>query len=292
MSDLQVGDATLYYEVHGNGRPLIFVHGASGSHLSWWQQVPYFRERYTCVIYDQRDFGRSKSTTPEAAPTGAPQCRDIEALIEGLGFRNDKVILLGSSLGSLPALSYAADYPDRVAALILAGGFGGLTSPIFEAGWKMREDMFGSYAKTYTGAVDTAAGGALTKSPGEQARFAALYRDIGPIGKDMMRSQPALAFLYAELAAVMAGPAVKSLAHVFRTGRVVTVDEAKRMTMPVLAVGGVTDPIFPPDELRETAACFPNGRHVVIENSGHSSYFDAPDRFNAIVSDFLKANNL
>jgi pimeloyl-ACP methyl ester carboxylesterase len=292
MSDLRVGDATLYYEVHGRGRPFFFVHGASGSHLSWWQQVPFFRERYTCVIYDQRDFGKSRSDAPEAAPTGAPLCRDIEGLVEGLGYGKEKVILLGSSLGSLPALSYAADHPDRVAALILAGGFGGLTSPRFEPGWKMREEMFGSYAKTYTGAVDATAGGALTQSPGEQARFAALYRDIGPIGGDMIRKQPALAFLYAELAAAFAGPAVKSLAYVFRTGRVVTEEETQRMNFPVLVIGGVTDPIFPPDELKETAACFPNAKHVVIADSGHSSYFDAPGVFNREVADFLSASGL
>src|SRR5262249_49374764 len=38
---------------------LLFLHGAGGNHLSWWQQVPVFSEEYRCVTLDQRGFGRS-----------------------------------------------------------------------------------------------------------------------------------------------------------------------------------------------------------------------------------------
>src|SRR5713226_1542507 len=47
-------DCDLYYEVTGTGPALIFAHGLSGNHLSWWQQVPYFSDRYTCVTFAHR----------------------------------------------------------------------------------------------------------------------------------------------------------------------------------------------------------------------------------------------
>ena len=48
----------LYYEDTGGNAPaLLFLHGAGGNHLSWWQQVPVFAEEYRCVTVDQRGFG-------------------------------------------------------------------------------------------------------------------------------------------------------------------------------------------------------------------------------------------
>ena len=50
----------LYYEDTGGNAPtLLFLHGAGGNHLSWWQQVPVFAEEYRCVTVDQRGFGQS-----------------------------------------------------------------------------------------------------------------------------------------------------------------------------------------------------------------------------------------
>src|SRR5207249_8687696 len=50
----------LYYEDTGGNAPVImFLHGAGGNHLSWWQQVPVFADEYRCVTVDQRGFGQS-----------------------------------------------------------------------------------------------------------------------------------------------------------------------------------------------------------------------------------------
>ena len=62
MSMLVTDDAELYYELHGEGPPLVFIHGASGTHLSWWQQVAELRYHYSCLIYDLRGYGRSRAS--------------------------------------------------------------------------------------------------------------------------------------------------------------------------------------------------------------------------------------
>ena len=49
----------LYYESHGEGPVVTFLHGAGGNHISWWQQVPVFSQRYRCLTIDHRGFGRS-----------------------------------------------------------------------------------------------------------------------------------------------------------------------------------------------------------------------------------------
>ena len=51
-------DADIYYEVTGSGPALVFAHGGGGNYLSWWQQIPYFSSRFTCVTFSHRTFAR------------------------------------------------------------------------------------------------------------------------------------------------------------------------------------------------------------------------------------------
>ena len=50
----------LYYEVHGRGPAVLFVHGSGGHHAAWWQQVTALREEYTVITMDLRGFGCSR----------------------------------------------------------------------------------------------------------------------------------------------------------------------------------------------------------------------------------------
>ena len=72
-------DCRLYYEVYGAGPVLIFAHGLGGNHLSWWQQVPHFRDRYTCVTFSHRGFA------PSSAPAGGPDPADYARRSRGAG---------------------------------------------------------------------------------------------------------------------------------------------------------------------------------------------------------------
>ena len=64
MAFMEHGGFRLSYEDGGGDAPaLLFLHGAGGNHLSWWQQVPVFAEEYRCVTLDQRGFGQSPETT-------------------------------------------------------------------------------------------------------------------------------------------------------------------------------------------------------------------------------------
>ena len=54
-----LNDIDLFYESHGEGPAIVFLHGRGGNHLSWWQQVPHFQERFRCIAIDHREFGLS-----------------------------------------------------------------------------------------------------------------------------------------------------------------------------------------------------------------------------------------
>src|SRR3954466_5622846 len=55
-----VNGIDLFYESHGTGPAVVFLHGRGGNHLSWWQQVPHFADRFRVITIDHREFGLTK----------------------------------------------------------------------------------------------------------------------------------------------------------------------------------------------------------------------------------------
>ena len=60
-----VDGVDLYYEIYGQGPALVFAHGAGGNSASWYQQVPFFSQDYTTLVFDHRGFGRSRFNEDE-----------------------------------------------------------------------------------------------------------------------------------------------------------------------------------------------------------------------------------
>lgn len=113
MPKLRVGDVELYYEVHGEGPPAVFIHGLGSSGRDWELQVPVFSQRYQVVTFDVRGHGRSdKPKGPYTIPLFAA---DTAGLIRGLGLGAAHVV--GISLGGMIALQLAVSAPDLVKSL-------------------------------------------------------------------------------------------------------------------------------------------------------------------------------
>ena len=124
----QLNGIELYYESHGDGPVVTFLHGAGGSHISWWQQVPEFSRRYRCITVDQRGFGRSTD------PTGTGPAKfadDLEALLNRLGV--ERTALVAQSMGGRTAMDFTLRYPERVWALAMCDTWGYFDWPEFKA---------------------------------------------------------------------------------------------------------------------------------------------------------------
>jgi len=288
MTILNVEGAELYYELHGEGPPLVLIHGASGTHLAWWRQVARLRYQYSCLIYDLRGYGRSRPTGKYDPGDGHAHVRDLERLIDEAGFGGQKVSLLGASLGTAPALQFAAEHPDRVDKVILCCGPGCISTPRIDAGWKERTNrMQARYRQLESGRrPEFPPGIPPVRSRGEFERFAVAYLPYGPVGTALHLDEPELTFLYAEIMALAGGPPTPSTFPVFGT-RPVTAAEAATLQFPVLVIGGSEDPIFPVAELEEVASLFPNGKLNIIKGAGHLVFYERARRFNSVVLEFL-----
>lgn len=116
---LDIDDARIYYEIDGEGEPVVLAHGAMTDTRQWEPQVPALAERFQVVRFDQRGYGRS--TLP---PTPYRSHEDFRKVFDALGL--DRPHLVGSSMGGRFAVDYAIAYPDSLRSLIvLPGGLSG-----------------------------------------------------------------------------------------------------------------------------------------------------------------------
>ena len=123
MPYADVNGIRMYYESHGDGPALVFAHGAGGNHLSWWQQVPYFRGRYRCIAFDHRGFGLSADI--ESSPGASAFPEDLRCLLDALQI--DQAFLVAQSMGGGTCMGFTAAYPERVRALVMCDTIGAMS---------------------------------------------------------------------------------------------------------------------------------------------------------------------
>lgn len=117
MPTFESNGAKLFYEVTGEGLPLIFTHGASWNHYQWNKQVNYFKNHYKVITWDVR--GHGYSSLPEGPVNPETFSADLVALMNYLNLEN--AVLCGLSMGGHISLQTAIRYPEKVKGLILIG---------------------------------------------------------------------------------------------------------------------------------------------------------------------------
>ena len=115
---VKVDDVNLYYEIYGQGDPLVLVAGTGISCAPWRvAQVPEFAKHYQVVIYDHRGLGRSDK--PDMPYDTRMFAKDCAGLMDALGIK--RAHMMGHSMGARVLQWFALDYPERVRSLILSG---------------------------------------------------------------------------------------------------------------------------------------------------------------------------
>ncbi len=102
--------------------------GSAAGSSSWWQQVPHFRKRFSCVVFSHRGFAPSR----DASGLGPRRfVDDLEALLQHLHV--DDVRLVGQSMGGWSCLGHALRRPEKVRGLVMACTTGQVTTPEIDA---------------------------------------------------------------------------------------------------------------------------------------------------------------
>ena len=113
----EVNGTSLYYEVTGEGHPLVLNHGGLVDHHLWDSQSEEFARHFKVIRYDIRGFGDSGLLKSGMEPYSME--RDLHSLLQFLGI--EKTYVLGLSLGGTLAIDFTLQYPEMVDALITVG---------------------------------------------------------------------------------------------------------------------------------------------------------------------------
>ena len=107
----------MYYEAHGEGEPLLLIHGGTATSQSWASHLPAFTEHFEVFTPDSRGHGRTDNPTGEFGYR--MMANDMAALIDALGLQ--RPLVLGYSDGGQIALELGLRYPGLARALVLGG---------------------------------------------------------------------------------------------------------------------------------------------------------------------------
>ena len=106
--------ASLYYEILGEGEPLVLLHAGIADRRMWDEQFGAFAERYRVVRYDRRGFGRSALVEDPYSHHD-----DLRGLLDHLGI--ERASFVGCSMGGGAVIDFALSNPERARALVLVG---------------------------------------------------------------------------------------------------------------------------------------------------------------------------
>lgn len=245
------GEFELYHEVYGEGPAIVFAHGAGGTHMSWWKQIPTFAREFTCITYSQRGFGFSAEV--ENGPGRLAFVEDLRALLDELEV--DSAYLVGQSMGGLSVLGFAAAYPERVGALVMSGTTGGYRDSELDELRASAPDL------------------------GPRSAFAPAYAERDPEGAFLYRMVSRTNRLLSE--SVAAGPQAETPAP--------DIERVVAAGIPTLFLVGEQDTVAPPTVTKALQAKMNGSTLVTFPESGHSPYWEIPEEFNRVVLDFLRS---
>lgn len=99
-----------HYEIHGEGVPLVFIHGLGSSTLDWEYQIEFFSRQYQTLAIDMR--GHGKSGKPPGPYSVSQFAADTANLLQHLSLRPAHIA--GLSMGGMIAFQLALDAPQLV----------------------------------------------------------------------------------------------------------------------------------------------------------------------------------
>ena len=238
------------------GEPLLLLHGYTDSSRSFSLMVPYL-SRYRLLIPDQR--GHGASDAPECCYGASQFAYDARLFLDALGVKRSAVA--GHSLGSMVAISLAADNPDRVSKIVLIGSTA--LVPVKRGDW------------LYDNAI--AVNGKLDPS----TQFA---RDWHPANQPT-KVDPAFAEAINDEIMQIPGHVwrgvMRELSYV-PVGR-----HATDVKAAVLVLSGGKDALFPADHHQSLLQAFPHAEAQVFAELGHNPNWEQPEAVAAAIDRFL-----
>jgi pimeloyl-ACP methyl ester carboxylesterase len=272
VNDAVVGLRTgpvFYRDSGGDGVPVVLLHAASGNSLMWEHQIPALTGAgYRFLAIDYRGV--------DGQPGPYDWSDQIDALMAHLNI--GRFHLLGTAAGGGAAFQYVLAYPAKVRSLIVANSHGNVIDKDYlELGQRIRPSPrfdelpldFRELGPSYRAA-----------HPDGVARWLALSgRNPGAEMASRKARDESAGSRYADRFAL-------------RAERAVTWAKLEALRIPTILITGDADLYMPPSVLRMFLEHMKTAAWSVIPETGHSSYWENPESFNAAMLAFLRKQRI
>ena len=263
----KVSDINMYYEIHGQGEPLVFINGWCMCLDLFYKLVPVFTDEYRVITFDNR--GAGKSDAPDGPYTLEMMAEDLAGLLDVIGVK--KAHYLGHSMGARIAEEMALSFPEKVSSIILAG-------PVTwssEISWKP-EPVTEEYIKR-------------REAQTLEERAWTLLRDR--VNDEFIPQNYELA---EKLVKIIMGGFGPPHAQTWHTHASQTYDNYARLPQikaPTLILAGREDKTVPLDNILILKERIPGAELAVLDNVRHFMMWESFDESNRIILDFLRRHS-
>jgi pimeloyl-ACP methyl ester carboxylesterase len=261
MAWANLTDVRCYYEVTGQGDPLLLVPGLGVTASVWDPVAPELAEHFTLILVDNRGIGRSQAKRQPT--TLSDYTADLIELLDLL--QVERTHVLGLSLGGVIAQRLAVDHPSRVDRLVLASCTDRFSPYLRHVALLLGQTLRRQRAKAFARTIEV-----LGSSP--------RYVDSQP---EMVEQR------VAEKVAQRIPP--RAIGRQLRC--LASADNDPRhdpVRAPTLVIAGEHDFLIPSCYAREMAARIPGSRFILVPGAGHNPLVECPEQVLPWIIDFMK----
>lgn len=255
----------MYYEIHGEGSPLVMIMGLSAN-TDWWtpELIESLADEFQVIIFDNR--GAGKTNNPDRDFSIRTLADDTIGLMDALNV--DEFFLFGISMGGMIAQEIAINYPERVEKLILAATNCGGSKQVLPD-----QEVLD-----------------ILSRPRENVPPEKIINGTIPLlyTEDFIENNPefiekhAQALLKSPISAESFERQIKAIMG-FNTHL-----KLKKISSPTLIIHGKKDVIIPYENSEILNKKIPNSKVILLEESGHSLFQPDPGTVVNHIKNFLR----
>ena len=256
----ELSDSRCYYELLGQGDPLLLVPGLGATCRVWDPIAPELSEHFTLILVDNRGIGRSVARRKPR--TLADYSADLVELLDE--WQLDRAHVLGLSLGGIIAQRFAVDHPNRVDRLILASCTDRFTTYLRRMAMLLGQSLRHFRRRDFAQTIDL-----LGTAP--------FHLDENTEELDRRLDEKCRNPVPA-----------RAMATQMRCLLCSEIDEDQyRITAPTLVIAGEHDALIPNCYAKRMADKIPGSRFVLLRGAGHNPLAETPGRVLPLIVNFL-----
>jgi pimeloyl-ACP methyl ester carboxylesterase len=265
LPKVKVGDINIYYEIHGEGYPLVMIMGLSAN-KDWWHPylIEQFSKNFKTVIFDNRGAGRTDK--PKIEYSIKMFADDTVGLMDALGIK--KAHILGVSMGGMIGQEIALSYPKRVNKLVLVstscGGPKSVPVP--------PETLKAMLSR-----------GEMTDEERMRITVELLYPE------EYRKSNPEIMEETFRRLMIAPIPIDAYMRQLTAASKFDSYDKLPKIKAPTIVLAGKKDVLLPWENSKILAERIPGAKLVTFEESGHGMISQNAEKFAQAVIEFLKS---